>query len=209
MFFAKAFVIVRLSIPAKLAISILALTHYQLSYFQATVRLSSSGCGLWCYWLYGPSIWFWALNKASGASVMSSQLQWYLYIHFGTIVARGSRTRSSNVRFWNIRFVLDIYGQQFWEYICWYWIYYWIYHAIFWGMNVSWTVSERPSGLERVSHAVRMSHAVRTLEPNQPKDNVTPIHTLWDNCCTRFEDTQLECTFLKYKICTGYMLPTV
>ena len=54
-----------------------------------------------------------------------------------------------------------------------------------------------------------MSHAVRTLEPNQPKDNVTPIHTLWDNCCTRFEDTQLECTFLKYKICTGYQRATV
>ena len=54
-----------------------------------------------------------------------------------------------------------------------------------------------------------MSHAVRTLEPNQPKDNVTPIHTLWDNCCTQFEDTQLECTFLKYKICTVYIRPTV
>ena len=38
-----------------------------------------------------------------------------------------------------------------------------------------------------------MSHAVRTLEPNQPKDNVAPTHTLWDNCCTRFEDTQFEC----------------
>ena len=25
----------------------------------------------------------------------------------------------------------------------------------------------------------------------------------------RFEDTQLECTFLKYKICTGYIRPTV
>merc|ERR1712173_210837 len=29
--------------------------------------------------------------------------------------------------------------------------------------------------------------------PNQPKDNVTPMHTLWDNCCTRFEDTRFEC----------------
>merc|ERR1712077_71718 len=48
----------------------------------------------------------------------------------------------------------------------------------------------RPFGPVRVSHAVRMSHAVRTLEPNQPKDNVTPTHTLWDNCCTRFEDTR-------------------
>merc|ERR1711867_198241 len=35
------------------------------------------------------------------------------------------------------------------------------------------------------------------------------LYTLWDNCCTRFEDTQLECTFLKYKICTGYIRPTV
>merc|ERR1712082_574925 len=51
----------------------------------------------------------------------------------------------------------------------------------------------RPFGPVRVSHAVRMSHAVRTLEPNQPKDNVTPTHTLWDNCCTRFEETQFEC----------------
>ena len=155
MFFAKAFVIVRLSIPAKLAISILALTHYQLSYFQATVRLSSSGCGLWCYWLYGPSIWFWLLIKpvvlvscqascngtytytleqlshavrghavrmwpsapealrACNAcrtlfecrtrfvrwSLTNQKIMSHLYIHFGTIVARGSRTRSSNVAF--------------------------------------------------------------------------------------------------------------
>ena len=59
----------------------------------------------------------------------------------------------------------------------------------------------RPGSLETetshsVSHAVRMSHAVRTLEPNQPKDNVKPIHTLWDNCCTQFEDTQFECGLL-------------
>ena len=24
-------------------------------------------------------------------------------------------------------------------------------------------------------------------------DNVTPLYTLWDNCCMRFEDTQFEC----------------
>merc|ERR1712052_111462 len=29
--------------------------------------------------------------------------------------------------------------------------------------------------------------------PNQPRDNVTPIHTLWDNCRMRFEDTRFEC----------------
>ena len=34
---------------------------------------------------------------------MSSQLQWYLYIHFGTIVARSSRTRGSNVAFGSLR----------------------------------------------------------------------------------------------------------
>ena len=28
--------------------------------------------------------------------------------------------------------------------------------------------------------------------PNQPRDNVTPIHTLWNNCRTRFEDTRPE-----------------
>ena len=28
--------------------------------------------------------------------------------------------------------------------------------------------------------------------PNQPRDNVTPLHTLWDNCRTRFEDTRFE-----------------
>merc|ERR1712130_1079948 len=30
-------------------------------------------------------------------------------------------------------------------------------------------------------------------EPNQPRDNDTPIHILWDNCRTWFEDMQLEC----------------
>merc|ERR1712130_733216 len=30
-------------------------------------------------------------------------------------------------------------------------------------------------------------------EPNQPRDNVTTIHTLWDKCRTRFEDTRFEC----------------
>ena len=44
-------------------------------------------------------------------------------------------------------FLLDIFCQQFWEYmsveyICWYWI----YHANTWGMNVSWRVSVRPLG---------------------------------------------------------------
>merc|ERR1712105_421591 len=29
--------------------------------------------------------------------------------------------------------------------------------------------------------------------PNQPRDNVRPKHTLWDNCRTRFEDTRFEC----------------
>merc|ERR1712105_462527 len=27
-------------------------------------------------------------------------------------------------------------------------------------------------------------------EPNKPGDNVTPLHTLWDNCRTRFKDTR-------------------
>ena len=46
------------------------------------------------------------------------------------------------------------------------------------------------------THA-RMSHTVRNVHgsglPNQPRDNVTHIHTLWDNCRTRFEDTWVEC----------------
>ena len=34
---------------------------------------------------------------------------------------------------------------------------------------------------------------VMTGLPNQPRDNVTPIHTLWDNCRTRFEEKRFEC----------------
>ena len=91
----------------------------------------------------------------------------HLCIHFGTIVARGSRTRSSNVRFRNTRFVLDIYCQQFREYlsaeyICWYWI----YHAKSWGMNVSWTVSVRPSGagMENIHFDIRIDMKSNSLE---------------------------------------------
>ena len=53
-----------------------------------------------------------------------------------------------------------------------------------------------------------MSHAIRTLEPNQPKYNVTPTHTLWENCCTRFEDTQFECGLdacrTRFEYCTRF-----
>ena len=72
-----------------------------------------------------------------------------------------------NINLLKYIFVLNICCQQFGEYmsveyICWYWIYhannlgeyilvdyicwYWICHANSWGMNVSWTVSVRPSG---------------------------------------------------------------
>merc|ERR1712148_47395 len=54
------------------------------------------------------------------------------------------------------------------------------------------TLVARSSNVARGSKRTRFA-ASRLSLPNQPKDNVTPMHTLWDNCCTRFEDTQFEC----------------
>ena len=54
------------------------------------------------------------------------------------------------------------------------------------------TIVARSSNVARGSKRTRFA-ASRLSLPNQPKDNVTPMHTLWDNCCTRFEDTQFEC----------------
>ena len=42
-------------------------------------------------------------------------------------------------------FLLDIWCQQFGEYMSVEYIWYWIYHANTWGMNVSWRVSVYPS----------------------------------------------------------------
>merc|ERR1719370_43997 len=54
------------------------------------------------------------------------------------------------------------------------------------------TLVARSSNVARGSKRTRFA-ASRLSLPNQPKDNVTPMHTLWNNCCTRFEDTQFEC----------------
>ena len=54
------------------------------------------------------------------------------------------------------------------------------------------TLVARSSNVASGSKRTRFA-ASRLSLPNQPKDNVTPMHTLWHNCCTRFEDTQFEC----------------
>merc|ERR1712020_743814 len=140
----------------------------------------------------------------------------HLRIHFGTIVARGSRTRSSNVAFGpkgpsgldacrtrfecRTRFACGLRPlttnqpkdnvtpmHTLWDNCC----------TRFEDTQFECGLRPlRPFGpgtlVARGSKRTRFA-ASRLSLPNQPKDNVTPMHTLWDNCCTRFEDTQFEC----------------
>merc|ERR1712208_171722 len=200
-----------------------------------------------------------------GGSLTNQEIMSHIYIHFGTIVARGSRTcgsnmafgslrpfgpgsnvargsrtrgsrtrgsrtRGSNVAFgslmpfgpgsnvargWRIRGSNVAFGSL---------------RPFGPGLNVTCGSNvARGSSLGSLTNQEIMSHLYNTLwdncrtrfedtrlecglrlpkalrawfecrtrfecgEPNQPRDNVTPIHTLWDKCRTRFEDTRFEC----------------